>query len=400
MKTFVCFSFLAALAVTFAFQLPRTFVTPARTSRAIQYHECVKIKRRLHAFYASPCPTLYSVGLDDRDHAAVLSALNNAGEVLGFSDLHSGSSRSLGAEPLTCLPGALGRMCVVTGCGGYEEDMEMILAQNLDIELASGRLSAPCLAYFQDDDLLPNGENGAWEKPHIEAALMHVVNEYSLFTPMSALSPLPPQALEAAGAQVVVGEGAEAGVKPRANLTATAHVLLDGDVDVRSNRFDASSVAVFDGLIGDPLRAELLKLLARPEGSWNAEEAPDPAVWEPSALTDVPVDVESFAPGSLPDNTNNGVGLCGETLEFLCTSPPMSGAIAAVERLFTERLFPDYHVCRMPDAVLGDAVRHLVVDTSTTNYELNFSLLYVRCKHRVQSLRYLIRSQPIHISFF
>jgi len=371
---------LAAVADTFAFHLPTIFVSPARTSAAVDRLSGINNERRLPTLYASPCPTLYTVGLDDRDHAAVLSALHDVGEALGFSDSCSENSKSLGAEPLTYLPGALGRMCVITGCEGYEEDMEMMLAQNLDIELASGRLSGPCLAYFQEDDLLPDGEDGPWEAVHLEAALMHVVSEYSLFAPMSALSPSPPQVQESAGANRVAEKDTESMVKPHADLKATAHVLLDGDQDVLDNRFDVSSVAVFDDLVEDPLRGELLKLLARPEGEWDPEKAPDPAVWKLSALTDIPVvDDDNLTPGSLPDKTSNGVGLCGETLEFLCASPPMSGAIAAVERLFSERLFPDYHVCRMPDAVLGDTVCSLIINKTPRRCEPLVSLSAKRC---------------------
>jgi hypothetical protein len=307
--------------------------------------------------------------LDDADHAAVLSALSDVVKSLGFPGLRSGSGGSLGAAPLTALPGALGRMCVVTGCAGYEEEMEMMLAQSLDGELASGRLSAPCLAYLQDDDAPPNGDID-WTVAHLEAAQVHVADAYGLCAPLSALSQVPREALEGAGADVDMDT--TAGVAPAPNVipTATAHVWLDGEDETPGGRFDVSAVAVFDGLVTDPLRRELLKLLARPEGGWDPEAAPDPAVWVPGGLADTTDDVLVFtrSVSGMSDATSallrdvtrditGGVGLCAETLEFLCSSPPWSGAIAAVERLFSERLFPDYHVCRMPGAILGDAVR-------------------------------------------
>jgi len=239
--------------------------------------------------------------------------------------------------------GPLGRVCVVAGFPDEDADeLRWAVSEMIDSSYESGLLSAPVATYFVSEGQMPLDLGKGWSKHHLEMSLSAYFDEYSLAEEMKPLASL--------GGAIDINKIPESlsskGVPP------SFLVHIDGAhmEDRAGSRWDVSSVAVFDGLVTDVLRNELLALLVRPGGGWDPNEGPDPEVWEKNGLLDVPLII-----------TGNGIanpscGLRPEAIEFLCASPPESGAIAAFEDILRRSIFPNYRVTRMPESVFGEGV--------------------------------------------
>ena len=320
----------------------------------------IRARRLIPSTYAA---TLISAGLGESEASALARALESACHSVGHQPgaIHR---LNLGAEPITSseTPGALGRVVVVAGCGEeLADELQMAFASQIDKELAEGPLEAPVVAYFHPT-VVPPVAGSCWSREHLGMALSRFIEEYSLtdeVLPMPGAAAAPTAPVPAVTAPAV----------------PTAFVELDGAMDQPAldgaGRWDCSAVAVFDGLVGESLRRELLKLLARPDGSWDPSAGPDPAVWREGGLGDAPLAPHELVVGTTGDaeeeeggggGARKSVGLCPEALDFLCASPPQSGALAAAERVFKERIFPGFRVGRMPEALLGDGVTPLTAN--------------------------------------
>jgi len=127
-----------------------------------------------------------------------------------------------------------------------------------------------------------------------------------------------------------------------ATSQVTMNLELDGAVvetrshgALRSERWDTGNVAVLDNFFGEDEREALLAELV-PQG-FDLSESPPETHWERS-LSDIP---------GLPRT----LGLRPNVLQNLCEA--RCKAILEIQSRIA-LLYPDYHVCRMPEAVLGE----------------------------------------------
>ncbi|KAL7527293.1 hypothetical protein ACHAWF_002122 [Thalassiosira exigua] len=170
-----------------------------------------------------------------------------------------------------------------------------------------------------------------------------------------------------AGDDACGDDGSEAAFVP------SFHVEIDGATihsvgSPGETRFDVSSVLVFDDLIDDSLRRRLLNVVkGYPEDGtandrWDdTTNGPDPGRWARGGLVDV-------AGGSLPltdggddtgDDEGSSWGLTDDAVLDLCFGDHT--ALAEFEAQLV-RLFPDFLVTRLPEAVLGAHVSPLTAN--------------------------------------
>mmetsp|Transcript_6466 Transcript_6466/g.14043 ORF Transcript_6466/g.14043 Transcript_6466/m.14043 type:complete len:533 (+) Transcript_6466:63-1661(+) len=143
-------------------------------------------------------------------------------------------------------------------------------------------------------------------------------------------------------------------------------IELDGamieDVDFPGKLlFDTSSILVFDNLLDETLRKRLLNVVkGYPENfeidKWNdSEYGPDPSRWTRGGLVDV-IDEGSEM------NAPSCWGLSDEAINDICFGP--HPAILEFESKLT-KLFHEFIVSRLPEAVLGACVSPLTANAPT-----------------------------------
>jgi hypothetical protein len=156
--------------------------------------------------------------------------------------------------------------------------------------------------------------------------------------------------------------------------TPALRIELDGAetlVESTGESFwDTSSLLVFDNLMDDDLRRRLLDVVngkpASPSPDWNdVQDGPDPNRWIRGGLLDVPDDSEE-AVDEEEQAASSCWGLPTEAIEDLCfgTHP----AIQDFEAILT-KLFPQFVVCRLPEAVYGDSVSPLTANAPVAGEE-------------------------------
>jgi len=118
-------------------------------------------------------------------------------------------------------------------------------------------------------------------------------------------------------------------------------------VESDEERWDTGRVCVLDNFFGEKERVELLQQITAPD--FNVSAPPPDAKWERS-LSDQP---------GLPQT----LGLKCDVLHDLCEMP--SRAVLEIQSRLT-RLYPEYIVSRMPEAVLGDEFTPLVANAPIT----------------------------------
>lgn len=154
----------------------------------------------------------------------------------------------------------------------------------------------------------------------------------------------------------------------------SAHVELDGamvQADIRypaQSAWDTSSMLVFDNLVDDDLRKRLLNVVKGNGGTsdeWNdIEDGPDPSRWVRGGLMDVPE--------ALEDEVEKPCwGLSDDAIVDICYS--RHDAIEEFECRLAE-LFPQFHACRLPEAVLGATVSPLTANAPTHGDTFNYHI--------------------------
>lgn len=255
------------------------------------------------------------------------------------------------------VPGALGRVLAVR-VGGAPPDFDMNeseLVAHLEVESSqridevlygedgSGR---PVLLAFQTDDEDDATLDSAIEKEVIDYGLRDAVDGHD------------------SDQKIMKGE---------LSFVPSIHVEIDGamveSVDLPGEtHFDTSSVLVFDDMVDDSLRQRLLNVVkGNPENhvgaddEWNdVKNGPDPGRWVRGGLVDVVVDENS-------DDADGGGdgpcwGLTDEAVADICFGH--HPAIVEFESMLA-RLFPDFVVSRLPEAVLGGCVSPLTANAPT-----------------------------------
>lgn len=158
------------------------------------------------------------------------------------------------------------------------------------------------------------------------------------------------------------------------SLIPTLNVEIDGaeisDQYSGQTWWDTSRVLVFDGLVDDNLRKSLLGVVLGPSaGAWDdTEKGPDPDRWIRGGLRDVPVEETDEE-----DLFDDGPcwGLTDDVIEDMCFKD--HAAVQKFESILTE-LFPQFHVCRLPEAVFGDSVSPLTANAPTYGDQFDFHI--------------------------
>lgn len=137
------------------------------------------------------------------------------------------------------------------------------------------------------------------------------------------------------------------------------HATIDGDWVSHGDKkwFDVSEVVAFDGVVDEPLRQELLKLLGPSDGDagWDPEAGADSRAWQRGAFADLPGDDRKKV---------GGFGLRLEYINALCDEEKLPPAIVELQSRLTALLEAansglgksSVAVCRMSEGVHGEGV--------------------------------------------
>lgn len=309
---------------------------------------------------------LASAGLNSAELDVALSAISTACDQEGVSfDINQSNFQSV-VEPAIpeSLPGASGRVIILTANGASLENEEMmdeddewllpikyVISNEIDRELYAvpdNSFDQPVLVH-----LCPYHQSLDVASADAALGIMRSVvedeaKEYDLCDPLEC----------------------KTGKKSTSSMQyiPSAHFELDGamiqaDMMNQDQTWDTSSVLVFDDLVDEDLRRGLLNVVkGTSEGNnddeWNdIENGPDPHRWVRGGLIDVPDDSTEDI-----EITKPCWGLSDDAIAELCYN--QHEAIQDFEGRLAE-LFPQFHVCRLPEAVLGATVSPLTANAPT-----------------------------------
>jgi len=152
------------------------------------------------------------------------------------------------------------------------------------------------------------------------------------------------------------------------------------DDDETATWWDTSTIVVWDDLVSDDLRKCLLDVVVKGTREndkeweeWDDVHGPDPRRWTRGGLTDTLNENDdenddnneglSSNSGLLPPQGAACWGLRDEAIEDLCFGD--HPAILEFEKILAERVFPQFRVCRLPEAVFGACVSPLTANAPT-----------------------------------
>jgi len=164
------------------------------------------------------------------------------------------------------------------------------------------------------------------------------------------------------------------------SLVPSIHVEMDGgyisypDTSTTTTPYwDASTLLVFDNLVGQDLRKRLLDVVIGEDSEsdhYDAQDGPNPIRWVRGSLLDVP---DPNDPPLEPEengteiernsDSGGGWGLTDEGLEEICFEH--HDAVQEMESILSN-LFPDFVVSRLPETVLGRSVTPMTANAPTT----------------------------------
>lgn len=150
----------------------------------------------------------------------------------------------------------------------------------------------------------------------------------------------------------------------------SSYIEIDGcevEDSQGDQHFDTSSILIFDKILDKALRKKLLNIVkghpedhAEEDCEWDdVDNGPDPNRWTRGGLVDV---LDGDAHESDPDEGSRCWGLTSEAVMEICYNH--HPAIAEFESILI-KLFPDFIVTRLPEAVLGDIVSPLTANAPT-----------------------------------
>jgi len=127
--------------------------------------------------------------------------------------------------------------------------------------------------------------------------------------------------------------------------------------------WDTSSILVFDNFVKDDLRKRILQVLNK-DGDWDdVNNGPDPTRWVRGGLVDLPDQEQE-------DNSNACYGLTDDAIDDLCLH---HDAFEEFETIVSDT-FPDFTVCRLPEAVLGSTVSPLTANAPTNGDSFSYHI--------------------------
>jgi 2OG-Fe(II) oxygenase superfamily len=294
------------------------------------------------------------------------------------------------------LPGALGRVLLLQTNLDVDsiETVEYAIAEQMDLLLYAGDSEAPLL---QQPILIkihnPQYSNIDFEDVSIKTLQLLVQDEVNIYQLNRAIDD------QEDGVVHDVNEGdtnstatLESTIPILANRlpvlppAPSLHVELDGATVITTSDlsspptswWDTSTVLVWDDLISDDLRRRLLNVVkgiseGSPSSSISGDETkemewddvlqgPDPSRWTRGGLMDTPND----------DNTARCWGLGEDDIEDICFGD--HPAITEFERILSEHVFPQFKVCRLPEAVFGACVSPLTANAPTHGDQFDYHI--------------------------
>ncbi len=154
------------------------------------------------------------------------------------------------------------------------------------------------------------------------------------------------------------------------------HVELDAaevtDSSSSTTWWDTSTILVFDGLVDDDLRKRLLKVVLGPTAeNWNdVQDGPDPKRWIRGGLMDVTGDEDEPSPHN--DEEKPCWGLTEDAINEICFQS--HDAIQEFETILSQKVFPQFIVSRLPEAVFGACVSPLTANAPTHGDSFDFHI--------------------------
>jgi len=161
--------------------------------------------------------------------------------------------------------------------------------------------------------------------------------------------------------------------------TPSHHIEIDGALVERFNTddddtsdsssstssFDTSTILVFDHLVDETLRKDLLAVVkgttttSSEEEEWDDDQlGPDPTRWHRGGLDDIPTTDEDDKDDD-SESSPSCWGLTNQAVMDLCQNKHT--AISTLESKLTA-LFPNFIVSRLPEAVFGPSVSPLTAN--------------------------------------
>ena len=174
----------------------------------------------------------------------------------------------------------------------------------------------------------------------------------------------------------------------------TIRAEIDGEM-TPEGKWDVSGFAVFDNLVSDDLRRDLLDVVLGMDDTSIAEkmggnydkllhwddvnDGPDPRRWTRGALDDVPTDDDDDS-DEMMDNDNNDKhtkgswGLSDIAISNLCDEVHTHLSILSFESNVLSSIFPTCDVTRLPCAVFGGTVSPLTANAATFGEEFSYHI--------------------------
>lgn len=331
---------------------------PAIDLRAIAYSGLTKDEFQiLREMVESVC--WESIGL-----SVVCEYTNNAG-------LHCWQQETPTASPR--MKGALGRVLVLHTNLDEEsiETLEYAFSEQMDGLLYSEppMLVQPVLVKLQNPTVLvPSAtfvdDSIDSSSPDEESRLRSLMEqELDMYELNKAVVDVVYEHDETTNSQSSKGSAAAAAACP------TIHVELDAadvtDAYSSTTWWDTSTVLVFDDLVNEDLRKQLLQVVLGPNAEhWNdSQDGPDPKRWVRGGLQDTPDEEDGDDPTSASVPLAECWGLSDDAVQNICFEE--HDAIEEFERILAERVFPQFVVSRLPEAVFGACVSPLTANAPT-----------------------------------
>ena len=350
-------------------------------------------KKTMHTrleFSASPqVEAIMSSGLDSEELSLLMEVISHECQQQGVvvlscdeDDFDPWSITSVSAPAVILATGALGRVLLLrtTGFdsdlledleGGICEQVDMLICDSSDDEYDDENnppmLKEAVLICFQTDtelelklsqlELVANkdddqDENDEYCTRYLSAIVAQQVEGYEMASPIQT-------------ADIYSKHD-----KEEKSLVPSIHVEIDGGyvaypTSTTTPYWDASTLLVFDNLVGQDLRKRLLDVVIGEDSDhYDARNGPNPVRWVRGGLLDVP---DPNAPPldeneTIERNSIGGWGLTDEGLEEICFEH--HDAVQEMETILSN-LFPDFVVSRLPEVVLGCSITPMTANAPT-----------------------------------
>ena len=352
-----------------------------------------KIMHTRLEFSTSPqVEAIMSSGLDSEELSLLMEVISHECQQQGVvvlscdEDFDPWSITSVSAPAVILATGALGRVLVLKTSGfdsdlledlesGICEQVDMMMCDSSDDEYDDENddesnppmLKEAVLIYFQTDtelelklsqlELVANkdddqNENDEYCTRYLSAIVAQQVEEYEMASPIQT-------------ADIYSKHK-----KEETSLVPSIHVEIDGGyvsypTSTTTPYWDASTLLVFDNLVGQDLRKRLLDVVIGEDSDhYDARNGPNPVRWVRGGLLDVP---DPNAPPldeneTVERNNIGGWGLTDEGLEEICFEH--HDAVQEMESILSN-LFPDFVVSRLPEVVLGCSITPMTANAPT-----------------------------------